>query len=93
MPKTRQPIWSFPWFFTSSVENPAAVTDQQIMDALTDLNNAFAHTGPYAAGAPGVNTGIRFCLAKIDPDGGNTTALPEPNRFWVISTAIWKPTA
>ncbi len=56
-------------------ENPAAITDQQILDALTDLNNAFAHSGPYAAGAPGVNTGIRFCLAKTDPDGGNTSGI------------------
>ncbi|MDP4213720.1 MAG: gliding motility-associated C-terminal domain-containing protein [Bacteroidota bacterium] len=56
-------------------QNPAATTDQQIMDAVADLNNAFAHTGPYTAGTAGVNTGIRFCLAKIDPEGGNTTGI------------------
>ena len=51
------------------------ITDQQIIDAVADLNNAFAHSGPYASGAPGVNTGIRFCLAKTAPDGGNTTGI------------------
>jgi gliding motility-associated-like protein len=55
-------------------QNPAAITDQQIADAVTDLNNAFAHNGPYA-GPDGINTGIRFCLAKTGPDGGNTTGI------------------
>jgi gliding motility-associated-like protein len=56
-------------------QNPGNISDQQVMDAIADLNDAFAHTGPYAAGAAGVNTGIRFCLAKVDPDGGNSTGI------------------
>jgi len=56
-------------------ENPSAITDQQISDALADLNNAFSHSGPYASGGPGINTGISFCLARIAPDGGNTTGI------------------
>ena len=34
-------------------QNPGAISDQQIIDAVADLNDAFAHTGNYAAGAPG----------------------------------------
>jgi len=56
-------------------KNPGAITDQQIIDSIADLNNAFAHSGPYAALGPGANTGISFCLAKIDPDGGNSTGI------------------
>jgi gliding motility-associated-like protein len=56
-------------------QNPDSISDQQIVDAIADLNNAFAHTGPYAAGANGINTGIQFCLAKVGPDGGNSTGI------------------
>lgn len=55
-------------------DDPDAVTDAQIIAAIDDLNHAFAHTGPYSFGA-GANTGIRFCLAKTDPDGGITTGI------------------
>ena len=54
--------------------NPASITDQQIIDAVQDLNDAFAHAGPYA-GSQGVNTGITFCLARIDPDGGISSGI------------------
>jgi len=50
-------------------QNPYAITDQQIIDSINNLNDAFAHSGVYAIG-PGANTGITFCLAKTDPDGG-----------------------
>ena len=56
-------------------QNPNAITDQDIINAVNDLNDAFAHTGAYAAGGPGANTGISFCLARIDPDGGNTNGI------------------
>ncbi|MBS1597630.1 MAG: gliding motility-associated C-terminal domain-containing protein [Bacteroidetes bacterium] len=55
-------------------QNPDAITDLQIINAINDLNDAFAHTGVYAVG-PGANTGITFCLAKIDPDGGITNGI------------------
>src|SRR5450631_2858698 len=55
--------------------NPNSITDQQIIDAVTDLNDAFAHAGTYASGFDGVNTGIHFCLARIAPDGGNTSGI------------------
>src|SRR5664279_1952520 len=55
--------------------NPGSITDQQIIDAVADLNDAFSHSGPYATGEDGVNTGIQFCLAKIAPDGGITSGI------------------
>lgn len=54
--------------------NPDGVSDAFIKAAIDDLNHAFAHTGPYASG-PGANTGIRFCLATTDPDGGITNGI------------------
>ena len=55
-------------------KNPAAITDLQIVNAVNDLNQAFSHTGIYAAG-PGANTGISFCLAQVDPIGGITNGI------------------
>lgn len=54
--------------------NPDAVTDAQIFNAIQDLNDAFAHNGIYSLG-PGANTGINFCLARKDPNGGNTSGI------------------
>jgi gliding motility-associated-like protein len=54
--------------------NPSSITDQQIQAALQDLNDAFAHSGNYSSGR-GANTRIRFCLARIDPDGGITSGI------------------
>ncbi len=55
-------------------DNPDAITDATIIAAIADLNDAFAHTGAWGAG-PGANTGISFCLANKDPDGGNSTGI------------------
>ena len=55
-------------------QNPYAITDAQIINAVNDLNDAFAHTGAYGSG-PGANTGISFCLAQIDPLGGITNGI------------------
>ena len=54
--------------------DPGAVPDSRIIEGIEDLNHAFAHTGPYATG-PGANTGIRFCLAQRDPDGGRSNGI------------------
>jgi gliding motility-associated-like protein len=62
-------------------QNPGSVTDQQILDALKNLNDAFARTGPYAVGS-GVDTRIQFCLAQLDPDGGNTTGITRTTSFF-----------
>ena len=55
-------------------KTPNAITDQQIINALNDLNQAFSHSGGYASG-PGINTGISFCFAQVDPNGGITNGI------------------
>lgn len=46
---------------------PENISDAQVLQGITDLNNIFANGG--------VDTGIRFCLAKQDPDGNFTTGI------------------
>jgi gliding motility-associated-like protein len=55
-------------------DDPDAVSDATIINAINDLNDAFAHSGAYGFGA-GANTGISFCLANKDPNGGNTNGI------------------
>jgi gliding motility-associated-like protein len=67
--------WDVPVVVHIISQNPDSISDQQIIDAIADLNDAFAHTGRYATSVDGVNTGIHFCLAKVGPDGGNCTGI------------------
>ena len=55
-------------------DDPDAISDATIIGAIDELNDAFAHTGIWGFG-PGANTGISFCLAGKDPDGGNSTGI------------------
>lgn len=55
--------------------DPDKTTDKMVEDGIKDLNEAFSHQGKYASLGPGYNTGIRFCLAKRDPNGGNTKGI------------------
>ena len=72
--------YTLPVVFHIVGTTPTAITDAQILAALADLNNAFAHTGAYASG-PGANTQISFCLAKKDPQGGNTTGITRTTSY------------
>ena len=71
---SQSPSYIVPLVFHIISKNPTSTTDQQILDAIQDLNNAFAHAGNYTSGN-GANTGISFCLAKVDPDGGISTGI------------------
>ena len=53
-----------------------------IIAALNDLNDAFAHRGAYSSDPLGVSTDIEFCLAKIAPDGGNTTGINRVKSYF-----------
>ena len=75
LPATFVPPYTVPVVFHIISSNPYAITDQTIVNAVQDLNDAFAHAGVYASGAPGANTQITFCLAKTDPNGGNSTGI------------------
>lgn len=61
--------------------NPQSITDQMIYDALKDLNDAFAHLGPYGVDSTGADTRIRFCLARTAPDGGLTSGINRINTY------------
>jgi gliding motility-associated-like protein len=68
-------IYEVPVVFHIVSENPEAITDAMVKAALGELNDAFAHRGAYGADPLGVSSDIEFCLAKIAPDGGNTTGI------------------
>jgi len=83
-------------------KNPSAITDAVIKAGLADLNDAFAKRGAWS-GSKGVDTKIRFCLARVHPDGGNTTGINRVETHWgdhvnpliedakVKATAQWDP--
>lgn len=50
------------------------ISDEQVLQGLADLNDAFANEGFYYS-ANGVDTHIRFCLAQQDPQGLPTTGI------------------
>lgn len=66
-------------------QDPASITDQMVIDAIKDLNDAFAHVGVYSADTLGANTGIQFCLAKTAPDGSLTNGIERINSFYEIN--------
>jgi len=52
------------------------ISDQQVFDAIDELNAQFAGPGVDLAGHPfDATTNIRFTLAKIDPDGNCTNGI------------------
>lgn len=53
---------------------PENITDAQVLQALGDLNNAYANSNFYG-GNDGVDTKIQFCLARRDPNGNATTGI------------------
>jgi len=69
------PVYVIPVVFHVISANPYALPDSFFVSGLKDLNDAFAHAGAYASGQPGANTGITFCIAKTDPNGGNTNGI------------------
>lgn len=65
--------YTLPVVFHIINENPASITDQNVLDALDLLNQAYSKTGAYAGAR--ADTRINFCLAKTAPDGGLTTGI------------------
>jgi gliding motility-associated-like protein len=72
--------YTLPVVFHIISGNPGAITDQQMIDALKDLNDAFSKSGVYSA-STGANTQIQFCLAQKDPDGGTTSGITRTQSF------------
>ena len=72
---TSVPVVTVPVVFHIVNQNAAAITDQMIIDAVAELNKAFAHLGVYGTDPKGVDTRIQFCLATRTPDGGKTNGI------------------
>ena len=62
--------------------NPDAITDQMIYDALVQLNDAYAHRNIYASDPTGVDTHIQFCMAKKNPTGGKTNGIDRIKSYY-----------
>ena len=65
--------YTLPVVFHIINEDPASITDQNVLDALDMLNQAYSKTGAFAGAR--ADTRINFCLAKTAPDGGLTTGI------------------
>lgn len=76
------PVVTIPVVFHIVNHDPASITDQMIVDAVKELNAAFAHIGIYAADTSGADTRIQFCLASKAPDGGKTTGIERINSYY-----------
>ncbi len=63
-------------------DNPDAITDQMIYDALVQLNDAYAHRNIYASDPSGVDTHIQFCMAKKNPTGGKTNGIDRIKSYY-----------
>ena len=77
-------VLTMPVVFHVISRNPSVVPDQRILDALQELNDAFANAGSFAT-AKGIDTKIRFCLAQKDPEGGLTTGINRVESFFAQS--------
>ena len=61
-------------------QDPLSISDQDVIDGVQDLNDAFSKLGNYSTSV-GVDTKLRFCLSQKDPDGGNTTGITRTTSF------------
>ena len=82
--KKNQPtvVYTIPVVFHIVNSNAASITDLMVINALKELNDAFAHLGVYGVDALGVNTMVQFCLAKTDPKGGLTNGIDRVNSYY-----------
>jgi gliding motility-associated-like protein len=76
------PVVTIPVVFHIVNQNASAITDQMIIDAVAELNKAFAHIGMYGTDPKGVDTRIQFCLATRTPDGGKTNGIDRINSYY-----------
>ena len=76
------PVVTIPVVFHIVNQNAAAITDQMVIDAVAELNKAFAHIGIYSTDSKGVDTRIQFCLATRTPDGGKTNGIDRINTYY-----------
>ncbi len=63
------------------------ITEEQIMSAITALNEDFRKLPGTNGDGDGVDTGFEFCLASRDPDGNATTGINRVNGTSVANYA------
>ena len=82
--KKNQPtvVYTIPVVFHIVNSNAGSITDQMVINALKELNDAFAHLGVYGVDPLGANTMIQFCLARTDPNGGLTSGIDRVNSYY-----------
>jgi len=82
--KKNQPtvVYTIPVVFHIVNSNAASITDLMVVNALKELNDAFAHLGVYGVDPLGANTMIQFCLARTDPNGGLTSGIDRVNSYY-----------
>lgn len=82
--KKNQPavVYTIPVVFHIVNSNAASITDLMVVNALKELNDAFAHLGAYGVDPLGTNTMVQFCLAKTDPKGGLTNGIDRVNSYY-----------
>ena len=82
--KKNQPtvVYTIPVVFHIVNSNAASITDLMVINALKELNDAFAHLGVYGVDPLGANTMIQFCLARTDPNGGLTSGIDRVNSYY-----------
>jgi PKD repeat protein len=80
-PVTLSADFTLPVVFHIIADTPSLVTDAEILNALKDLNDAFAKTGNYSV-STGADTKIQFCMANTDPSGGITNGITRTSSFF-----------
>ncbi|MCC6601160.1 MAG: hypothetical protein IT223_10865, partial [Crocinitomicaceae bacterium] len=63
------------------------ITDEQIMSAITAINNDYRHIAGTNGDGDGPDVGIEFCLASRDPNGNPTTGIVRINGSSVTNYA------
>ena len=67
--------------------NPDTISDTFIYGLVAGINNAFNKEGNFSS-STGVNTNIKFCLAKTDPNGGITTGITRTTHYFSESLNV-----
>lgn len=75
-------LYTIPVVVHIVLDDPFSISDNMVTEAIDGLNQAFAHQGLYSVDTNGVNTRIRFCLARTFPNGTLTTGITRTVSFY-----------
>lgn len=75
-------VYTIPVVFHIVNSDPNSITDLMIVQALNELNDAFAYRNAFQVEPNGADTKIQFCLARTDPKGGLTRGIDRINSYY-----------